>query len=371
MVKRLVLMICCALSLASCVSDRASNSNEILKMRYASLLTIEEADSFATVKVTDPWHKQRIMATYVLVPKSQKLPQNIPHGEVVRTPIERATITSAVHMSLMLDLGAESYIVGVTDTAYVISRKVRNYLRQHKNIRNMGTSMSPNLELMKYAQCDAVFVSPFENADYSAFKKSKFTLVQCADYMETSPLGRAEWMRFYGRLFDKAAYADSLFDCVEKNYLSLKEMAMNRRDKRPSVVCDLRTGNVWYQPGGNSTMGQFINDAGGQYLWADSKESGSLPLAIENVLMHGCKADIWLVKYGQAVDLTYKQMQQDYSPYTQMSAWKKHHIWACNTMKSAFYEEVPFHPERLLKNLINIFHPDKEISFDDYYVPMK
>ena len=130
-------------------------------------------------------------------------------------------------MSLMLDLGAESYIVGVTDTAYVISRKVKNYLRQHKNIRNMGTSMSPNLELMKYAQCDAVFVSPFENADYSAFKKSKFTLVQCADYMETSPLGRAEWMRFYGRLFDKAAYADSLFDCVEKNYLSLKEMAMN------------------------------------------------------------------------------------------------------------------------------------------------
>ena len=375
MIRKFVLTICCVLCcvvcLVSCVSDKVGNSSATLKMHYASLLSIEEADSFTIVKVADPWHKQRTMASYVLVPKSQSLPLNMPHGEVVRTPIERSTLTSAVHMSLMLDLGTEQYIAGVTDTAYVISTKIKNYLRLHKDIKNMGTSMSPNLELMKYVQCDAVFVSPFENADYSAFNKSKLTLVQCADYMETSPLGRAEWMRFYGRLFGKAASADSLFDSVEKNYLLLKDMVKKGRDKCPSVMCDLRTGNIWYQPGGKSTMGQFINDAGARYLWADNKDSGSLPLGIENVLMRGSKADIWLVKYGQSDNLTYKQMQQDYLPYTQVKAWKKHRIWACNTMKTAFYEEVPFHPERLLKNLIHIFHPDVVSSSDDYYIPMK
>ena len=148
-------------------------------------------------------------------------------------------------------------------------------------------------------------------------------------------------------------------------------MVEKRRSKRPTVMCDLRMGNMWFQPGGESTMGMFIADAGGHYLWSDKKVSGSVPLDVENVLKRGKGADIWLIKYGQATNLTYQQLKKDYPPYAQFKAWKTHNIWGCNTLHTAFYEEVPFHPERLLENLISIFQSGSSTSVSPYYVPMQ
>lgn len=359
------------MGLSSCVSEHKASEDEVIDVHYASLLKMEQADSFTCVKVIDPWNTKRVKATYVLVPKSIGLPSNLPQGIVIRTPIGRATLTSSVHMSLMFDLHTESSMTGVTDTAYVISKKVKDYIVSHKEVLNMGSSMQPDVERIKSSHTEAVFVSPFENADYGPLGHCDIPLIECADYMETSPLGRAEWMRFYGRLFDKGEYADSLFESVEKRYLSIKEKVDKIKGVRPTVMCDLRTGGTWYQPGGESTMGRFISDAGGRYLWAERKESGSIPLSVENVLMQGRNADVWLVKYGQSSDMTYAQMKNDYPPYTQFKAWKEHHIWACNTMKSAFYEEVPFHPDLLLNNLVNIFHPEASSIKNEYYQPMK
>lgn len=90
--------------------------------------------------------------------------------------------------------------------------------------------------------------------------------------METSPLARAEWMRFYGRLFGVAQRSDSLFADVEKQYNDLKQKVAKHSGIHPTVFCDLKLGNAWYQPGGSSTMGQLITDAGGHYLWDDRKK---------------------------------------------------------------------------------------------------
>lgn len=358
-------------SIVSCASERSSRDTTPLEMRYASFIKMEETDSFACATIIDPWHPERTKATYVLVPKNKPLPINLPQGILIRTPIARATLTSSVHVALLFDLHSERSMVGVTDTAYIISKKVKNYLSSHRDVANMGSSMSPDVERIKAAKVEAVFVSPFDNADYGALGHCGIPLIECADYMETSPLGRAEWMRFYGRLFGQAESADSLFESVEKNYLAIKERAAKMGGKRPTVVCDLRTGATWYQPGGESTMGRFISDAGGDYLWADRKESGSIPLNVENVLMRAKKADVWLVKYGQSADMTYGQMEKDCPIYAQFKAWKNRHIWACNTLKSPFYEEVPFHPDLLLSNLVNIFHPKAKVVQVPYYQPMK
>lgn len=356
---------------ASCFNSSSTDGVTSTGMCYASFIKMEETDSFTRVSVTDPWHPERTKATYVLVSKNKPLPTNLPQGTLIRVPVERAVLTSSVHMALLFDLHAEHSMVGVTDTAYVVSNRVRDYWASHKEVINMGSSMSPDVERIKAARAEVLLVSPFENADFGALGHSGIPLIECADYMETSPLGRAEWMRFYGRLFGQAERSDSLFESVEKNYLAIKERVQKIGGKRPSVVCDLRVGGLWYQPGGNSTMGRFIKDAGGDYLWAERKESGSIPMNVESVLVRAKNADIWLVKYGQSVDMTYSQMKNDSPLYTQLQAWKNRQVWACNTMKKAFYEEVPFHPDLLLKNLENIFHPTEKTPCGQYYIPMK
>ena len=206
-------------------------------------------------------------------------------------------------------------------------------------------------------------LSPFENSGgYGRVEKLNIPIIECADYMETSVLGRAEWMRFYGMLFGKQAQGDSLFANVEKEYLSLKKQVVNALPK-PSVICDLKSGSAWYMPGGKSTTAGFYADAGGEYILKNENHSGSVPLAFETVFDKGQNADFWLIKYNQPTNMTYRQLAKEYMPYSGFRAFKQHQVYGCNTNTVPFYEESPFHPDYLLKDLIKIFHPT---LFDGY-----
>lgn len=358
--------------LAGCAAERAVSSGQPVEMRHATLLRMEEADSFTLVTVRDAWHPEADLATYVLVPSAQALPQHLPQGTLVRTPLRRAVATTSVHAALLLDLRAEEALVGLTDTAYVVSRKLKRFIRAQPGLYDMGTSLRPDVEKLRAARADGVLVSPFENAGHGVLDRLGIPLIECADYMETSPLGRAEWTRFFGRLFGCAERADSLFAEVEERYRALCRKVEADTSASPTVFCDLRTGSTWYQPGGASTMGRFIADAGGRFLWADRKESGSLPLDLESVFAKAQTADVWLVKYGQTAPLTYAQMEADCPLYASFGAWRRRSVWACNTLLSPFYEEVPFHPERLLANLIRILRPHVALEWgEDYYVPLE
>lgn len=355
----------CTLLLFSCATSHSGEEPQSSPLKYASLLTIEEDDSLTRVCIADPWHPNTPLATYLLIPADKPLPHSLPQGIVVRTPLRRAVVTTSVHAALLNELGAAQCVAGLTDTAYIVSPEVRSLLK--KGVRSMGTSMQPDLELMRAAQADAVFISPFENAGHGSLERLGVPLIECADYMESSPLGRAEWMRFFGRLTGRAKEADSLFNEVERSYTEIKEKAAASTTPRPTVMCDLLTGGTWYQPGGNSTMGRLIADAGGAYLWAARKESGSISLNLETVYARAHEADIWLVKYGQATPLTYAQMASDSPQYQRFRPWQTRSVYACNTLLTPFYEETPFHPERLLRELAAIFHPDVASPYPNRY----
>ncbi len=364
-----------AISLCACKGNKSrTEEGHPIALSHATLLSMEHTDSFTLVTVKDPWHKGKTLATYILVPRTSALPHHIPEGTLVRTPIQRAALTTSVHVALLAELGVQNSIAGITDAEFVVSPQVKTLLStQGGHIRPMGSSMQPNAELIRAAHCDAVFISPFENAGSGPLERLGMPIIACADYMETSPLGRAEWMRFYGMLFGCSERADSLFNQVKTDYETLAQKVKDCRERKPSVICDRQTGATWYQPGGASTMGQMLADAGAQYIWAERKEAGSLPLDMENVFARGRNADIWLIKYGANTPLSYPALANDNPRYCNFRAWKKRHIWTCNTLLTPFYEETPFHPERLLQNLAGIFHPSlvPPSQHHTYYKPMK
>lgn len=362
-----------ALLLAACSAPAThSGEGQPVSLSHATLLGMAEADSFVVATVKNPWDTTRTLATYVMVPDSLPMPRHLPQGTVVRTPLRRAVVTSAVHLALLADLDALGGVGGVTDAGYIVSQRIKDYLQRHPNVADMGQSMQPNVERMRMNKVDAVLVSPFENAGHGALDNAGIPLIECADYMETSPLARAEWMRFYGRLFGVGQRADSLFAAVEQAYLACKKRVARRGSgPRPTVMSDFMQRGTWYQPSGRSTMGQFIADAGGRNLWADRTENGSVSLSFESVFQRAAKADVWLVKYGQQTDLSYAQMLRDMPQAAQFAPWQQHRVYACNTFSVPFYEEVPFHPERLLQNLADIFGGRTPQGSDVYYTPVK
>ena len=182
----------------------------------ARLLSIQRAPGYTVVTVGDPW-KGGVLHRYVLVPRDSLMPDNLPDGTVVRTPIKNALVYSSVHTSLMNELGAISAVRGVVDSQYFNDSIITAGLRAG-TIADCGNSMNPTVERVIDMQPDAILLSPYQDASYGQIAKLDIPLIECADYLEYDPLGRAEWVKFFGELVGKRAEADSLYQAVVTAY---------------------------------------------------------------------------------------------------------------------------------------------------------
>lgn len=343
-----------------------SSGGDTLAIKYAENLCVVSFDGYKVATLRNPWDTLKILHTYILADRDASLPDDLPEGTVVKVPLRNAVVYSSVHCSLIARLGALESIGGVCDLKYIKLPEIQNRVRTGCVV-DAGSGLSPDIEKVIDLGPDGILLSPFENSGgYGRIEKLGIPIIECADYMETSSLGRAEWMKFYGLLFGRYEEALSDFSAVEKEYLALKEEA-RRLDGRPRVFSELKNGAAWYVPGGNSTMGRIYADAGADYVFAYMDNSGSVPMSFETVLDKAQDADIWLVKYNSPRDKTYGELAGEYAPYTRFRAFGERHIYGCNTGQVPYYEEIPFHPEWLLRDLIKIFHPEAQEEYELKY----
>ena len=342
---------------------------EAIPMRYSSLLSIVECDGYTVVDVADPWGESTMMR-YLLVPSDSILPPHMPKGTLLRTPLQNVILLSGVHAGLLSELGVEESIKGVCDSRYMYNDAVTDGLATGAVV-DCGSSLNIDAEAVMQVAPDADFVLPYENGGFGKLENLGFPLIMCADYMESSPLGCAEWMRFYGRLFGLTAESDSLFTAVCTEYEALGSAAKSV-GHTPGLMCELKSSSAWYVPCGESTMGRMYADAGADYLFSYCAGCGSVPLSYEVVLDKAYDADVWLLKYNSEEFLTYTSLLSDFAGYSHFRPFKERNIYACNTHYRHLFEETAFHPERLLKELVAILHP--ELSGDytlQYYEKMR
>lgn len=363
MIKRILSanIVTLVLLLSACGRGSRTSSHidgaDTIHFEYASNIKVLKNKDFTEVELRNPWDTLKTLQTYILVNKNKHVTNNLPKGTVIKTPLRRSVVYSSVHCALLDELDAIESISGVCDLEYINHNRIKE-LCDNGHIADCGSSMNPDIEKIIDLNADAVLLSPFENSGgYGRIESIGIPIIECADYMETSPLGRAEWIKFYGMLMGKEKEADSLFNNIEEQYQTLKAKTQNVK-YRPTVISELKYSSAWYVPGGQSTMARLINDAGANYIFSYTKGSGSIPLSFETVLDKGQKADFWLIKYNQNTDKTYSELENDYSPYKNFDAWKNKRIFGCNTSYVNYYEETPFHPESLLRDLIIVFHPE-------------
>lgn len=430
-----------------------AEEGDTLKMEYAKLLTIvkhgekgiaslgEDAESaeyqYAEVNVANPWKAGTLLHRYILIPKGEEGDKTVTRlalqrtsgmgctTDTVRTPVERSAVFIAPHCQLMYELGCQQAIRGVCDLNYINIPDVRKRAASagkassekassgnassgnasaQNSIVDCGSSMAPDIERIIALKPEAILVSPFENSGgYGKLDKLHIPIIEAADYMESSPLGRAEWMKFYGMLFGKdknisttaagkaseaaagkasgaaagkaseAAVgkaseatlpascelrADSLFAQIEKEYLKLKAEA-GKLPKGLSILTERKTGNVWYVPGGQSTIGILLKDANARYIFPDDKHSGSLPMSPEQILAKGSQVDVWAFKYFGGAPLSQVQLLQEYDGYKALAAFSRGNIYQVDTSMVPYFELTSFHPELLLREFIILAHGER------------
>ena len=384
MMNRLLVILCSALLLSSCGRQTAAPQEEgdTVRFRHAQLLSVVRHEGYTVATIRHPWRQDAVLHRYVLVRADRPLPDPLPEGTLLRTPLSRSVVFTTVHCSLLQMLHRQEAVAGVADLKYIKAPYVHDGVRSGR-IADCGDGMSPVIEKIIDLRPDALLLSPFENSGgYGRLEEIDIPIVECAEYMEPSPLGRAEWMRFYGMLYGCEREADSLWTVVDSSYHRLRSDVRRLKadvnpqpsalSPQPSCLVDKVTGSVWYVPGGHSTIGRMLSDAAADYPWADDEHSGSVSLPFEAVLERGGDCRVWLLRYSGREALTRRQLLSEHRGYQQFRAFREGRVYGCNVELSAFYEETPFRPDWLLTDFIAILHPEMLPNYTlRYYHPVR
>lgn len=356
--------------LASCDAGSGNNHSlpqgDTIPVRYAANLTMVDHGDFIKADFRNPWDTARTLQTFLLVPRQAPMPQDMPHGTVVKVPLQRSIVNTSAHNGLIDELGAIDAVVGAWDTRYILNPRIRR-LVESGAIADCGSSMTPDIERMLQLRPDAILLSAFENsADHNKVARTGVPVIDCVDYMETSPLARAEWMKFFGRLYGKGQEADSLFDAVERQYMATKALVKDVTT-RPSVLTEQIYGQAWSIPGAYSTIGVLIEDAGGTNPFATYKTSGSVMLAPEEVLYKAGDADIWLLKYALPAPPELSALAKDHPIYSKFKAWADGNVYGCDTGHTTYFDDEAFHPHWILAEYVNMIHPEIGEAENDHH----
>ncbi len=363
-----VIFILFILSIVSCKSEKKETlpveKPLIQAVNYAKGFAIEKLGSGVTIlKITSPWPNAESAFTYALVPKDKQATITLnkdAYDAIVSVPVERLVVTSTTHIPALEALKVLDKLVGFPDTKYVSSEKTRRRI-DSGSIKELGNNESINTEMLIELNPEVVvgFGISNENSIYETIKRANIPVVYNGDWTEETPLGKAEWIKFFAPFFQKEGLADSIFSNIQRSYDEAKDLAKTA-NTRPTVISGAMYKDVWYLPGGKSWAAQFLQDANAHYLWKNTSETGSLSLSWEKVLEKGQQADFWI---GPAQFIDYQNMQETSEHYAQFDAFKNKQVFTFANTKGAtggllYYELAPQRPDLVLKDLIHILHPE-------------
>jgi iron complex transport system substrate-binding protein len=341
-------------------ADKETSSKSTIK--YAKGFDIITANGIKKLIIKTAYQNSNTFFEYEIKKKTSSA-TNVKdfEKEVIEIPIQKIVVTSTTHIPMVELLHEETSIVGFPFSKYVSSEKTRVLIDEGK-IREIGKENSLNTEILLDLQPELVVGYSVSSADKSltTIKKAGINVIYNGDWLEKTPLGRAEWIKFFGVLFDKEKQADSIFKVIEKNYLDAKKSALKSTKKITVLSGAIMSKDIWNLPAGESFVAQFLKDANLNYLWKNAKGKGSLSLSFESVFDTGKDADLWI---APGYFSTKKQLLKSNQLYAQFSAFKNNKIYTptIRTGKTGgviYYELAPTRPDLVLKDLIKITNPE-------------
>ena len=355
--KNILATVFVAIFLVACNGSitREEATGEVLTTQ-SQLLSIIDCDGTTIVEIKNPWKEGAVLKLFALVHRDSVIPQNLPgNAELLRVPINSALVYSSVHAGVIDELGSIDAVTGVVDAEYY---KIPEIVKGVKagTVVDAGNSMAPTIEKIVELSPEAIFTSPFQNAGHGAIEKLGIPIIECADYMETTPLGRAEWIKLFGELLCKRDEANAIYEEVERKYNALVAKTKNVEEK-PTVISEMLIDGVWFLPGGRSYMAQMFADAGAAYPWSEDESTGSLQLDFATVYDKAYNADYWIIKNYEP-NFSLASLESRYPLNKKFDAFSKGGVYVINTVETSFFEDFPFHPEMLLQEYIQLFHPE-------------
>ena len=328
-------------------------------IKYAKGFDIVIVNGLKKLIIKTGYQNATTIFEYLILNKTTK--KATLNNQTIQVPIKEIVVTSTTHIPMVELLNEESSIVGFPHTTYISSEKTRALIDTGK-IKEIGKESALNTEILLDLQPELVVGYSITSADKSltTVQKAGISVIYNGDWLEETPLGRAEWIKFFGVLYNKEKQADSIFNAIETNYLKAQKIALKAALKPTILSGAIMSKDIWNLPAGESFVAQFLKDANLNYLWKDSKGKGSLSLSFESIFDTGRNADYWI---APGYFLSKEQLLQSNQIYEEFTAFKNDRIYTPSSKKGKtggviYYELAPTRPDLVLKDIIKITHPN-------------
>jgi iron complex transport system substrate-binding protein len=338
----------------------------------AHRISIEKFSDYTKITIINPWQgADQVNMTYFLVRRGYTLPPGLDSSMIIMVPVRSIVCMSTTHVAMIESLGEAQTITGMSGTGFIYSPEVRN-LADKGLIRDVGYEANLNKELILKIHPDITMIYGVgsESSGYvGKLQELGIRVIYNADYLETDPLGKAEWLKLFGALYCREGLADSLYNAEVQQYNDLKSFLSDNITNKPVVLLGLPFKDTWFVSPGNSFISSLIEDAGGEYLWEETKSSVSMPFGLENVYLKAIKADFWL-NIGTVRSKT--EISAVDPRLTDLACFKKGNLYNNNNRITEeggndFWESGTLFPHIILKDIASILHPDLFPGYELFY----
>jgi iron complex transport system substrate-binding protein len=353
----------------SCDTERTSHrDNDNL---YAERFSIDEYHDFSIIRIYDPWQKSSGQELkYIVTGNIKNLPDSLKIFPVIQTPVKKAVVFSTTHIGFISVLGEQESVSGVSGEQYICDQTIREGIEK-REVFDIGFAPNVNYERIISLKPDLVFLYGIESSVTgvaSRLENAGIPVILIGEYLETHPLGKLEWIRVFGEIYDKESKADSIFQEVKTEYEEVASIAESI-ETRPGVMVGLPWKDTWYMAGGASITAEFIEDAGGEYLWKENTSTEFIPLSLESVMMKAIHADVW-INTGSAGTLM--EIASHDPRFQNLQVFQEGELYNNNKryLESGgndFWEKGVIEPHIILKDLMKIFHPERIEPWDFVY----
>ena len=339
--------------------------------QYAHGFHIVQMGEITRLDVFNPWENARNFTySYYLIPKSIAIPDSLVSRKIIRTPVEKVVVLSTTHIGFIEKLGFESSIIGVSGKDFVTNPTVRKGIEQGL-VHDVGYDQNLNYELLLQMKPDLVMAYGIGSdvaAHLSKMNDLNIPVVINAEYLEETPLGRAEWLIFTGSFYNQTEHAQRVFSKIVMEYDSLKSL-VSKSIHKPVVLTGLPYKDNWWVPGGKSCMANMIADAGGDYLWKDNPSRESFVVSLESAIVKATQAELW-INTGQTHSI--QEILESDERFKIIPSLQKKLVYNDNkqmnpTGGNEVWETGAANPQDLLRDLIHIFHPEIKTTSEFHY----
>ena len=378
LIKR-VFVALCALLFAACAGEPARSleefSTSVYKPRYATGFDISSAESTASTLITvrNPWQGAEGVEKHLFISREgERAPEGFA-GQVIEGAAERVVCMSSTYVAMIDALDCTERVVGVSGIDYIYNTRVREAAAEGR-VRDVGHDSDINFELLMTLRPDVVLlygVAGENGVTNSKLDELKIPYLYLGDYVEESPLAKAEWLVVMAEILGVRERGEKLFAGIAERYTSLRERVAQSATERPTVMFNTPYRDTWYMPSSRSYAVQIVEDAGGRYIYEGNHGTSSQPIDLEQAYILTREADYW-INVGQYTSI--EELQRAYPRFADAKAVREGRVYSSDRRTTAkggsdFWESAAINPDVVLSDLVAVLHPELNIVGDSltYY----